>query len=70
MFFVQEQLATAAGYEIQTHVVQTDDGYLLTVHRLLSPKSVGRRGPVLLMHGFFGASDNWLLAGPDNALGT
>lgn len=68
----QEQMAESAGYGMETHVARTSDGYLLKVHRLMVPyKSPGSpaKGPVLLMHGIFGASDNWILSGPRKALG-
>ncbi|XP_047116125.1 lipase 3-like [Schistocerca piceifrons] len=64
------ELAATAGYHCEEHVVRTRDGYLLALHRLPPRASAGaRRGPVLLVHGILGASDNWILAGRGEALG-
>ena len=56
-----EKLAFKYGYSMETHKVKTDDGYILGVHRI--PKG----GPVVfLMHGIFGSSDDFVIAGPAN----
>ena len=55
------QLAASKGipFEIHNDVI-TDDGYILTLHRL--PRNdTKRRYPVLLMHGLLQSSDVWLL---------
>lgn len=54
----------------------TDDGYLLTMHRLPCGRvdgcaQHGRRGagqPVFLQHGLLSSSADWLLSGPEKAL--
>ncbi|XP_049828846.1 lipase lipl-1-like isoform X3 [Schistocerca gregaria] len=64
------ELAATAGYHCEEHEVGTRDGYLLALHRLPPKATAGaRRGPVLLVHGILGASDNWILAGRGEALG-
>ncbi|XP_063989510.1 lipase 3-like [Diachasmimorpha longicaudata] len=52
-----------AGYTIETHIVQTDDGYLLTIHRL--PNEGGP--PVFIQHGLLSSSADWLSLGKEKA---
>ncbi|EAT43642.1 AAEL004933-PA [Aedes aegypti] len=65
------ELATKYGYRIETHHIQTDDGFLLELHRITGSGSTmydKRIPPVLLMHGLFASSADWVLLGPGNAL--
>ena len=50
---------------METHTVSTEDGYLLTVHRI-----PGRPGsiPVYLQHGLCSSSLDWLKNGRNRAL--
>lgn len=51
------------GYEAEEHEVTTEDGFILTIHRILSgPKSLPTSGKpiVILMHGLLAASDVWV----------
>lgn len=60
------------GYDAEEHKVTTEDGYILTVHRIKgSPKSPPAHGKpaILLIHGLFAASDIWVLRGPGKDLG-
>ncbi|XP_014213551.1 lipase 3-like [Copidosoma floridanum] len=64
-------LATSAGYYAEEYDVTTDDGYILTIHRMPGgPKSpVTPKKPVVLcIHGLLAASDVWVLRGPDKDL--
>ena len=45
-------------YQVETHTVQTDDGYYLQLHRI-----PGRGKPVLLSHGMMGSSYCWVTSG-------
>ena len=55
------QLAASKGIPFEVHNdVITDDGYILTMHRL-PHNDTKRRYPVLLMHGLLQSSDVWLL---------
>ncbi|XP_062141905.1 lipase 1-like [Drosophila sulfurigaster albostrigata] len=54
------ELIEKYGYKVETHVIQTDDGYRLTIHRI--PKHGAR--PVLLVHGLGDSSAAWVLTGP------
>nr|XP_029730647.1 lipase 1-like [Aedes albopictus] len=65
------ELATKYGYRVETHHVQTDDGFILELHRITGSGSTmydKRLPPVLLMHGLFASSADWVLLGPGNAL--
>lgn len=55
------QLAVSKGIPFEVHNdVITNDGYILTMHRL--PRNdTNRRYPVFLMHGLLQSSDVWLL---------
>lgn len=62
-------IITKNGYICETHVVESQ-GYLLSVHRIPKSKS---RGPVssktvILQHGIFASSADWVLNGPEKAL--
>ncbi|XP_029158384.1 lipase 1-like [Nylanderia fulva] len=53
------------GYPTETHVVTTEDGYLLTLHRI--PGGNGSL-PVLLVHGAFSDDYVWITLGKGKAL--
>ncbi|XP_011499460.1 PREDICTED: lipase 3-like [Ceratosolen solmsi marchali] len=53
------------GYPSEAHVVLTDDGYLLTIHRI--PGSPGSPA-VFLQHGLLASSFDWVLAGKGKSL--
>ncbi|XP_075163474.1 lipase 3-like isoform X2 [Haematobia irritans] len=60
-------------YPCEKHVVQTSDGYLITVfripHTLWTYNVRGRKRPaVLLTHGLMSSSDIWVLNKPENGL--
>lgn len=61
-------LIETAGYKGQRHQVETEDGYLLTVHRIFSKTDTSSKHPVFLMHGLFASSVDYLLTGPKTAL--
>jgi len=54
-----------AGYPAEAHIVQTEDGYLLTLHRIPGNKKL----PVLIQHGLLGSSADWVIPGKDKGLG-
>lgn len=60
------------GYPAEVHTVQTEDGYILRLHRIpygrKSPRTDEPRPPVLLMHGFLESSNGWTVLGADNSL--
>lgn len=62
------QLVEKAGYEGEAHQVETKDGYLLKVHRILPRSSGVTKFPVFLMHGLIAASSDYIMTGPKIAL--
>lgn len=65
-----DKFIVTAGYSSEVHEVETEDGYLLRVHRIMpmKPSSVVRKGPVFLMHGLFCTAADYVMTGPDIAL--
>ena len=62
------------GYPVETHQVITDDGYILTMHRIphgkISPRTDSERRPaVYVQHGILSSSADWIVTGPKKALG-
>uniref|UniRef100_A0A8D8WXT6 Lipase member K n=1 Tax=Cacopsylla melanoneura TaxID=428564 RepID=A0A8D8WXT6_9HEMI len=47
------------GYPVEKHFIQTEDGYILGLHRI-PPQGPTKLPPVLMIHGFLGASDQWM----------
>ncbi|XP_055678098.1 lipase 3-like, partial [Lutzomyia longipalpis] len=73
MLFVIPEIIQSNGYPVESHVIQTTDGYLLTSHRIpygKSPEAGLRRDKpvVILQHGVLSSSADWLIIGPENAL--
>ncbi|KDR15393.1 lipase 3-like [Zootermopsis nevadensis] len=60
------------GYPVETHTVTTEDGYVLSIHRIpFSPKNDNKeefRPAVFLQHGFLCSSFDWVVLGPGRAL--
>lgn len=68
----QPKIIRRHGYPAESYFVQTEDGYLLEMHRIPYGKKgpkYGKKEPVFLQHGVFGSSADWVVAGPDTALG-
>ena len=66
-------MITKAGYPSETHIVTTDDGYILEMHRIPytdpSNPEYGQRPVVFLQHGLMCSSADWVLEGPELGLG-
>lgn len=62
------QLALWHGRDMDSHIVQTVDGYFLTVHRITANPYLQANRTVLLHHGFLGSSTDWILLGPSKSL--
>lgn len=62
------KLIKTAGYKGESHQVETEDGYILNVHRVLPNKQSQHKSPVFLMHGLLAASADYVLTGRDLAL--
>lgn len=64
-------LVRRAGYYSEAHVVETEDGYLLTVHRIpgrLDEPAVPGKPSVILQHGLLSSSADWVIPGRGKAL--
>lgn len=58
-------MISAYGYPAEVHHVETEDGFMLELHRIPAP---GKK-PILLMHGLLDSSATWVMIGPDKGLG-
>lgn len=56
------------GYQFEEYLLNTDDGYKVTLQRISSATGVSKNGPpVLLMHGHEGSSADFLLNWPERS---
>lgn len=62
------ELIKKAGYNGESHLVETEDGYVLKVHRILAKHPNLATKPVFLMHGLLAASADFVITGPEIAL--
>ncbi|GLV35380.1 uncharacterized protein CBL_01470 [Carabus blaptoides fortunei] len=64
-------LISKYGYPVEVHSVTTEDGYILSLHRIPHGKSgpSHNRPVVYILHGFLSNSAEAVLSGPENALG-
>ena len=60
------ELIRSRGYDVQTHQIETKDGYLLTTFRIVNPRRYPDHlvRPVILQHGLMFSSREWLIAEP------
>lgn len=60
-----DEIVSSRGFKLESHAVQTPDGYILTLHRIINPflsrEERNQRNPILLMHGMGTHSLFWLL---------
>ncbi|XP_058794701.1 lipase 3-like isoform X2 [Phymastichus coffea] len=70
VFLDTPQLIRKYGYQAESHHVETEDGYLLTVHRIPGNETDNTNGkPVaFLQHGILGSSADWVILGPNQSL--
>jgi pimeloyl-ACP methyl ester carboxylesterase len=72
LYLTSPQLMAKYGYPVQTHSVQTEDGYILELHRIPHGKSGpanSTRPAVLLHHALLCSSFDWVGLGPEKSLG-
>lgn len=66
------QMIAFHGYHAESHTVVTEDGYILTIHRIPFRKNVSDKvsplKTVLLHHGLLGSSADWVIPGPQKGL--
>lgn len=68
------ELISTKGYPAEEHHVPTDDGYILTMHRIRGSRYEKVRGDtvkpvVFLQHGLLDCSATWVVNSPDESLG-
>lgn len=60
------------GYWTESHEVQTEDGYILTLLRLRKAFDKDKddidKPPVLVVHGLLSQGDHWCMIKPENGL--
>lgn len=69
---IKPALIQKYGYPAETHKVQTDDKYILTMHRVPYGRNCSAeesKGVVLLQHGILCSSADWVFTGPEKGLG-
>lgn len=56
-----------AGFESEGHKVETEDGYILKIHRIKTriTSDKPRLGPVFFMHGLAATAADFLVTGPE-----
>ncbi|XP_055551707.1 lipase 1-like [Wyeomyia smithii] len=63
------QLVRKYGYPIEEHQVHTEDGYILSVHRIPNRGTTSEgKHPILMMNSLFSSSAEWVLIGPKHGL--
>lgn len=70
---LQTELIKSHGYPVESHEVQTEDGYLLTMHRIphgLAPEAgpAPNKRIAFLQHGILCSSADWVVTGPETGL--
>lgn len=64
------EMIQTAGYQSEVHKVETEDGYILKVHRVLVKKqSLIPRKPIFMMHGILSTAMDYVFKGPEKGLG-
>ncbi|KAJ8946242.1 hypothetical protein NQ314_008930 [Rhamnusium bicolor] len=69
----QEELLTGYGYPFENHMVTTDDGYVLGLHRIPhgrneSGDNTKTKPAVLIMHGLCSSSVDFFVLGPERSI--
>lgn len=70
--FIQVELIEKYGYHAESYPVATYDKYILEMHRITGPKNnpdPKGKPAILLMHGIVMSSSDWIILGPEKALG-
>lgn len=55
------QIITSRGFLSKAHDVETKDGYIITIFRIVNPATETKGKPALLQHPLLGESANWLI---------
>eukprot|EP00096_Caligus_rogercresseyi_P015886 TRINITY_DN8382_c0_g1_i1.p1 TRINITY_DN8382_c0_g1~~TRINITY_DN8382_c0_g1_i1.p1 ORF type:complete len:417 (-),score=34.87 TRINITY_DN8382_c0_g1_i1:29-1279(-) len=57
------------GYTVETHKVTTSDGYINSLHRLITHQKNATLRPIFVQHGLFGTSADFIMGRPDKSIG-
>lgn len=57
-----KQIVNNMGLEFEIHPIETEDGYILQLHRIFNPK-FKKRKPIFLQHGILSSSECFILSG-------
>ncbi|XP_034176571.2 gastric triacylglycerol lipase [Osmia lignaria lignaria] len=69
------ELIKKYGYPFEIHKIITEDGYILEIHRIphgrinYKTNFTSKKHSILIQHGLASSSADWILLGPDKALG-
>lgn len=71
VFLFQEEVTKYAGLTCERYETITEDGYILTLHRLppQKPQNIFYGVPILLQHGLWSSSEDWVAPGPMKSIG-
>jgi lysosomal acid lipase/cholesteryl ester hydrolase len=62
-----EQVVADKGFDIETHLVRTEDGYLLKLFRIRDKKIIGKNAKVVFMqHGLLASGGTFIKYADDN----
>ncbi|XP_075991146.1 lipase 3-like [Anticarsia gemmatalis] len=62
------QLIKSHGYRKRSYDVETIDGHILKIHKILPWVREKKNQAIILHHGLLGSAEDWLLLGPGKAL--
>jgi gastric triacylglycerol lipase len=68
-FLSFEELCSKYGFRVESHLVTTQDGYILKMFHIGTGQSFSIGIPVLLQHGLSDSSDTFIVNSPDKAPG-
>lgn len=55
------EVIRSRGFISEEHLVNSSDGFILTIHRIVNPNVVNLGKPVILQHGLLGSSADWVI---------
>lgn len=61
------KLIESSGYQGEAHQIETEDGYILKLHRIV-PKIPNGKRPVILCHGILATSADFLIMGREYSI--
>ncbi|XP_033225822.1 lipase 3-like [Belonocnema kinseyi] len=66
----KKKIVENLGYSLEEHYVATEDGYIITLRRLLNSRNVAQdQKPALYVHGLVESSSDWIITGQNISMG-